>query len=54
MNIGITINLSTDIWSSGINQNAIYLSMLFDKIGYKSELLHSTDKNIEKDRKSVV
>ena len=47
MNIGITINLSTDIWSSGINQNAIYLSMLFDKIGYKTELLHSTDKNIE-------
>lgn len=45
--IGITIDLGTNIWSNGINQNAIYLANLLKEIGYIPYLIHLLDKEIE-------
>jgi hypothetical protein len=45
--IGITIKTSTSIWSNGINQNAIYLANLLNKIGYSVYLIHDSEDKIE-------
>lgn len=47
MKIGITINLGQhSIWSSGINQNAIYLSMLLNSIdGFESIMIGQIPNN---------
>jgi len=39
-NIAITINLLNGLWTSGVNQNAIYLAELLKKIGYEVTLLY--------------
>lgn len=41
MKIGITINVGkSTIWSNGVNQNAIYLGMLFKKGGHEPYLIY--------------
>ena len=40
MRIGITINLGTSLWSNGINQNAIYLARVFQKLDFKVDLIY--------------
>lgn len=46
MRIGITINVgSSSIWSNGINQNAIYLAMVFKKGGHDAHIIYSGDDN---------
>jgi len=42
--IGITTNLRRSIWSSGVNQNALYLAKLLKLIGYNVYLIHDSDK----------
>jgi hypothetical protein len=44
MRIAITINLGTSLWSNGLNQNAIYLAMLFQRLGHNVDLIY--DKSI--------
>jgi len=43
LKIGITADFKTSLFSSGINQNAIYLSMLFNKMGHDSYLLVASE-----------
>jgi len=44
MRIGITIDTNTQsIWSNGLNQNAIFLCQLFNKLNYQSDLIINTD-----------
>lgn len=46
MKIGITIDIARNsLFTSGINQNALYLALLFDKGGHESYLIHSATKN---------
>jgi len=42
--IGITINLDVDLFSNGINQNAIYLAKLLKSIGYNTYLIGGINK----------
>lgn len=39
MRVGITLDLKTSLFSSGINQNGIYLGMLYEKLGWDVVLL---------------
>lgn len=39
MRVGITVNFSASIFSSGISQNAIYLANVYQEIGWESVLL---------------
>jgi len=39
MRVGITLDLKTSLFSSGINQNGIYLGMLYKKLGWDVVLL---------------
>jgi len=41
MKIGITLNMGSNLFSSGINQNAFYLASLFCKSGHSLELIVS-------------
>lgn len=44
MRIGITIDTNTQsIWSNGLNQNAIFLCNLINKLGYQSSLIINSD-----------
>lgn len=45
--IGVTINLDSDLFSNGVNQNAIYLANLLKEIGYDVYLIYSLDKEVE-------
>jgi hypothetical protein len=46
MKIGITIDIARNsLFTSGINQNALYLGLLFDKGGHESYLIHSATTN---------
>jgi len=47
MNIGITINLRTHIFSNGVNQNAIYFANLLKEIGYTPYLIYDGDNEFE-------
>lgn len=51
MRIGITINVGgSSIWSNGVNQNAIYLAMVFAKGGHDSNIIYSSqEKNKTED-----
>ena len=43
MKIGITINIGSNnsIWSNGVNQNAVFLALIFKKIGYDVNLIYA-------------
>jgi len=43
--IGITVDLSTSLFSSGINQNGVYLSMVYEKMGWDPYLI-TTDESL--------
>lgn len=43
MRVGITVDLSVSLFSSGINQNGIYLGMLYEKLGWDVVLLSVSD-----------
>lgn len=43
MRVGITVDLSVSLFSSGINQNSIYLGMLYEKLGWDVVLLSVSD-----------
>jgi hypothetical protein len=47
MNIGITVNLKSSIWSNGINQNGIYVANLIKEIGYTPWLIYQSDLEVE-------
>lgn len=52
MKIGITINIgNSSIWSNGVNQNGMYLGMLFKEGGHDSNIIYSqstADNNTKK------
>ena len=52
MRIAITINLGTSLWSNGLNQNAIYLAMLFQKLGHNVDLIYDDDVRLFGPKKS--
>lgn len=41
MKIAITINLGSSLWSNGLNQNALYLAMVFKKLGHDTDLIYN-------------
>lgn len=47
MNIGITVNLKSNIWANGINQNGIYIANLIKEIGYTPWLIYQSDLEVE-------
>lgn len=47
MNIGITVNLKSNIWANGINQNGIYIANLIKEIGYTPWLIYQSDLDVE-------
>lgn len=47
MKIGITIDLKTGLFSSGVNQNAIFVANLIKEIGYDVYLIHNKEESLE-------
>lgn len=43
MNIGITIDLKTGLFSSGVNLNAIYIANIMKELGHETYLIHLKD-----------
>lgn len=46
--IGITVDLMKSIWSNGINQNAIYLANVLNKIGFDAYLIYQRNEGYDK------
>jgi hypothetical protein len=53
MRVGVTIDTTKNLWSSGINQNAIYLSKVLSKINGVSVHLISNTKTPENQKKEL-
>lgn len=47
MNIGITIDLKTGLFTSGVNQNAIYIANLLKELGHNAYLIHLEDQKLQ-------
>jgi hypothetical protein len=45
--IGITVDLATSLFSSGINQNGMYLSMVYKKMGWDPYLISTDDSLVD-------
>lgn len=43
LKIGITVDLKNSLFTNGINQNAVYLSLMFEEIGHECVLIYSGD-----------